>query len=163
MTRVLSVSKKFFSIKGEIHVTDEAGKPAYHAAGEFALLPAWTITRNGDVVARVRRKPWSWCLTWEVDGEIGAFQVRRKTWAWTRQYTAIGGALDGALITGNFSGMKFEVRHGSQVLAKASGEFFSLADRHNVEVLGEHELFVVIAMLVILVDRSNEAAAIATN
>lgn len=162
MTRVLSVAKKFFSIKGEIQVTDEAGKPAYHAAGEFALLPAWTITRKGEVVARVRKKPMAWSSTWEVEGELGAFRIERKLWSWTRRYTAIGGALDGALIAGNFSGMKFDVRQGSQVLAKASGELLSLADRHNVEVLGEPELFVVIAMLVILADRSQETAAIAS-
>lgn len=164
MTRALSVSKKWFSLKGEIHFSDVAGQSAYHATGEFAALtPTWTVTRSGEVVARARRKPMAWSPTWEIEGELGAFRIQRKMWSWTRQYSAVGGALDGALITGSFSDLKFEVRHGSQVLAKASGEFLSLTDRHHVEVLGDHELFVVIAMLVILLDRAQDSAFLAVN
>ncbi|GGA81993.1 hypothetical protein GCM10011521_20450 [Arenimonas soli] len=163
MTRALSVARKWLSLKGEIHFTDDGGQPAYQATGEFPdLVPTWTLTRGDEVAARVRRKPWAWSPTWDVEGELGGFRIQRRALSWTRQYCAVGGVLDGALITGSFSDLRFEVRHGTQMLARANGEPLSLRDRHHVEVLGEHELFVVIAMLVILLDQSHGTAAAAS-
>lgn len=163
MTRALSVARKWLSLKGEIEFTDDKGQAAYQAVGEFpALVPTWTLTRGGEVVARVRRKPWAWSPTWDIEGELGAFRIQRKALSWTRHYCAVGGALDGALITGSFSDLQFEVRRGTQMLARANGELLSLRDRHHVEVLGEHELFVTIAMLVILLDQSHGTVAAAS-
>lgn len=164
MSRKLCVSRNWLSLKGEIRFTDEAGEPAYNATGEFAAMrPTWTITRDGEVVARARKKPGSWWLTWEIEGEAGVFEVQRKMWSWTRQYTVVGGGLDGAKIAGNFPDLRFEIRHGSQLLARSGGELLSLQDRHLVEVLGGNELFVVIAMLVILLDRAQDTALLAVN
>ena len=164
MSRKLCVSRKWLSLKGEVRFTDEAGEPAYHATGEFAAMrPTWTITRDGEVVARTRKKPGSWWLTWEVEGEAGVFDVQRKMWSWTRQYTVVGGGLDGAQIAGDFLDLNFEVRRGSQLLARSGGELLSLQDRHLVEVLDGDELFVVIAMLVILLDRVQDSAFLVAN
>ena len=164
MSRTLCVSRKWFSLKGEVRFTDEAGELDYHATGEFAAMrPTWTITRAGEVVARLRKKPGSWWLTWEVEGEAGDFQIQRKMWSWTRQYTVVGGVADGASISGNSLDLRFQVRQGSQLLARSGGELLSLRDRHLVDVLGGDELFVVIAMLVILLDRAQDTAFLAAN
>ena len=164
MSRTLCVSRKWLSFKGEIRFTDEAGEPAYNATGEFAAMrPTWTFTRAGEVVARLRKKPGSWWLTWEVEGEAGVFEVQRKMWSWSRQYTVVGGGQDGARISGNFFDLKFEMRHGSRLLARSGGDLLTLQDRHLVEVLDGDELFVVIAMLVILLDRAQDTAFLAVN
>lgn len=160
MTRALSVAKTWFSLKGEVKFTDDDGGLAYHATGEFGpMVPTWTITRAGVSVAKVRKKAWSWTPVWEVEGELGAFKVQRKVMAWTRQYQAVGGPLDGALALGSFSDLKFGIKHAGGPLARATGELLSLNDRHRVEVLGGQELFVVVMMLVVLLDRGNESTA----
>ena len=160
MTRTLSVSRKWFSLKGEVHFTDDQGAPAYHAVGEFGpLVPTWTLTRHGEVVARVRKKPWSWSPVWDVEGELGSFQIHRKRLSWTRQYRAVGGPLDGATAVGSLSDLKLEIKRGDEVLARASGELLSLQDRHRVEILGGPEPFVAITLLVLLMDRAQESAS----
>ena len=160
MTRALSVARKWFSLKGEVQFTDDRGELAYHAAGEFGpVVPTWTITKDGVPVARVRKKAWSLTPVWDIEGEPGAFRVQRKVMAWTRRYQAVGGPFDGALAAGSFSDLKFEMRHDGRVLARASGELLSLNDRHRVEVLDGDEIFVVVMMLVVMLDRANESAA----
>lgn len=162
MSRVLSVARKWFSLKGEIHIHDEQGALAYHATGEFGpLVPTWRIARDGRVVASIRKKPWSWSPTWEIDGDLGAFQIERKALSWTRQYRAVGGPLDGALATGSLSDLQLEIRRGLDVLARASGQLLSMDDRHRVEVVGEDELFVAVVMVVLLMDRAQQSASMA--
>ena len=51
----------------------------------------------------------------------------------------------------------------SPAARSTSGRLLSLRDRHGVEVLGEPELFVVFAMLVLQIDRREEAREVAFN
>jgi uncharacterized protein YxjI len=154
MSRILSVANKLLSLRGAIEITDERGDLAYRAAGSFSLLsPTWRIYRGDVEVGSVRKKIFTFAPTWELHGELGAFKIKRKILSFVRRYYAVGGAADGAVVSGNFLDLRFDVSHSGQTLAKARGRLLTIRDRHEVEVIGEPELFVVFAMLVLQIDR----------
>jgi len=154
MSRVLSIANKLLSLRGRMEIADEQGAPAYEAQGEFALFsPTWRISRNDQEVATVRRKIFAWVPTWVIECGAESFLIKRKLLSWTRQYHAVGGTYDGAVVKGNIWDLSFRVSRASATLATASGKILTLRDRHNVEIFGEGELFVVIAMVVLQLDR----------
>lgn len=154
MPRILSVTNKLLSLRGAIEITDADGIVAYRAQGSLALVsPTWRIFRGDTEVATVRKRIFALSPTWDFEGELGALTVRRKILSFVRRYRASGGALDGAIVSGNLFDLHFEVSHAGETLAKASGRILSIRDRHEIEVLADPELFVVFAMLVVQLDR----------
>lgn len=157
MSKILSVSNKLLSLRGRIQVTDEADAIVYEGRGEFALLsPTWRVYAGaegeGQPLATIRKRLLAWAPTWDIQAGNTPFQIRKKIFSWTRQYTAVGGDHDGAVIKGNFWDLDFTITHGDRLMANAVGKLLSLRDRQNVEVF-EGELFVVIAMLVLHIDQ----------
>lgn len=158
MPRILSVTNKLLSLRGRIHFTDDEGAMAYEAVGELALLsPTWRIFvgTQGErpPLATVRRRILAWRPTWDIDTGDGSFEIRRTLFSWTPRYRAIGGPWDGARIEGNLWQLNFTITHDGVTLATAAGKILSLRDRHRVQIFGEGERFVVIAMLVLQLDR----------
>lgn len=82
--------------------------------------------------------------------------IKRKRFAFTRQYYAIGGPADGATISGNLWDLKFHVARAGETLARARGRILSMRDRHDVEVFGQPELFVVFVVLVLQMERRDD-------
>ena len=161
MAKILSVANQLLSLKGCIRITDENDALAYEARGEWAFLsPTWRVFtgENVDDVpnATIRKRIFSWVPTWDIDAGTGLFQIRRKVFSWTRQYYAVGGEYDGAIIKGNIWDLKFAITHHSRTLATAAQKIFTFRDRHSVEIPGEGEWFVVMAMLVMQIDRRME-------
>ena len=159
--RTLTVANKLLSLRGEIRIDDGGGDPAYVAKGQFAFFPTWRVYRSGAEVARIRRKIFAIRPTWLVNTDAGDFQIRRKPLAFRRRYYAVGGAHDGATLTGNIFDLSFQVQLGDRSLARASGRILTLRDTHSVQVLtasAEDELFVVTAMLVLQLERRDEAS-----
>ncbi len=158
MTRTLSIANKLLSIRGRMEITDDQGQLAYEAKGELAWLsPIWEIGNGSVALAQVRKKLFSWAETWDVRGELGRFRVKRRLFSWTRSYRVEGGELDGAVIKGGLFDLDFEIVSGHRTLAKATGKLLSLRDRHSIEVLGDEELFVVIAMVILHLDRRDDS------
>jgi uncharacterized protein YxjI len=157
MPKILSIANTLLSVRGRMQITDERGSSIYEAKGELALLsPTWRISRSEQEVATVRRKILSWPPTWMVHCGLDDFLIKRKLLSWTRQYYARGGPYDGALIKGSLWDMSFEVLHGVNTVAVATAKILSLRDRHNIEIFGKEErdeLFVVVAMVVLHLDR----------
>lgn len=157
MPRHLSIANKLLSLHGRMEIADSQGNKAYEARGEFARVsPTWRITGEGKELAQVRRKLLAWAPTWVVRGELGEFKVKRKYLSWTRQYHAVGGEIDGAIIKGNLFDLRFEIRLGQEIIARATGRILTLRDHHEIEVLGKPELFVVVAMVILHLDRRDE-------
>lgn len=157
MAKFLSIANKLLSLRGRMHITNEYDELLYEAKGEFSFSnPVWQINMGENQMAAIRRKVFSWSPTWMVQSGLGYFQIKRKIFSWSRQYYAVGGLFDGALITGNFWDLNFKVEHDSKLLARASGKILTLRDRHNIEVFEQGELFVVIAMVVLHLDRKDE-------
>lgn len=160
MTRVLSMANKLLSLRGRLEVSDDAGALAYEARGEWAWLsPTWRLYQGPREFATVRRRLLAWSPTWEVGGELGDFLLRRRWWSWTRQYHVLGGPHDGALLKGSFFDYSFELTQGGTLLARAQGKLLTLRDRHQIEVLGGDERLVIIAMVVMQLERRDEASA----
>lgn len=158
--RTLTVANKLLSLRGEISIGDAGGAPAYIAKGQFAFFPAWRVYKDASEVARIRRKVFAIRPTWVVNTGGEDFQIRRKLFAFRRRYYAVGGAYDGATLTGNLFDLSFEVKQDERSLARASGRILTLRDTHSVQVLAstpEDELFVVAAMLVLQLERRDEA------
>jgi len=164
MPRTLSLANTLLSLRGRMAITDEAGGLAYEARGEFALWsPTWRIEAAGREVAQVRRRLLSWRPTWEVDGELGPFLIQRKLLSWTRQYRVLGGPADGAALKGSFFDYSFELAQHGRLLARAQGQVLTLRDRHTIEVLAGDERLVVIAMVVLQLDRREASSSQAGN
>ncbi|WP_175011331.1 hypothetical protein [Burkholderia lata] len=155
--RVLSVANKLLSVRGAIDITDGEGRLAYRGKGQFAAFsPTWRVYRGDDQVGTIRRRLLSWAPTWDIKGELGTFQIKRKLLSFTRQYYAVGGPGGGSTVTGNLWDFKFHVSRRGATLAKARGRLITMRDRHDVEIVGGPELFVVFAMLVLQMDRRDE-------
>jgi uncharacterized protein YxjI len=164
MTTILSIANKLMSLRGQIDITDEQGALAYRARGEFSFTsPTWRVyageEASGAPMATIRRRMLTWVPTWDIGVESGAFQIKRKVFSWTRTYRVVGGDYDGALIKGNVWDLNFTITRDDQVLATAAGKILSLRDRHRVEIHGEAERFVVLAMLVLQISRAEDADA----
>lgn len=154
MTRVLSIANKLLSLRGRMEITDEHGSLAYEARGELAFLaPTWQINSGENEVATVRRKIFSWAPTWIIQYGSEEFHIKRKLLSWTRQYYAVGGPYDGAITQGNLWDLSFRISRDHETIAVATGKILSLRDRHNFEVTGEGEVFAVISMVVLHLDR----------
>jgi len=155
MPRVLSFTNRLLSLRGRVDITDAQGVTAYEAVGKLALFSqTWRVTRDQQELARVRRRLLSWLPTWDVRCGNDAFRIRRRFWSWTRRYWVDDGPYLGAEVQGNFIDRNFTVSWAGQTLARASGRILTLRDRHVVEVLDDaNELFVVVAMLVLQLDR----------
>jgi len=154
MSRVLSVTNKLLSLRGGINITDGRGELAYYAKGSFSLLsPTWRIYRGEQLVGSIRKRIFALRSTWDVQGELGVFKIKRTFFSFRRRYYAVGGALDGAIVTGNLFDLQFNVSRGGDTLAKAQGHLLTIRDRHEVEILAEPELFVVFVMIVLQLDR----------
>lgn len=160
MTTNLVISNKLLSLRGRMQITDSSDHLLYEAKGEFALLsPTWRINKGVKQVATIRKKILSIAPTWCVDGNLGTFIIKRKLLSFKRKYNVIGGPFDGALISGNTWDWKFEINHGNESVAKASGKILTMSDRHNIEVIkggNEAELITVIAMVTLHLERSSE-------
>jgi uncharacterized protein YxjI len=160
MARVLSIANKLLSIRGQMDITDEQGHQVYEAKGELALLsPTWRIRGGSTELARIRKKIFCLAPTWEVEGMAGDFHVKRKIFSWTRKYYVVGSDLHGAVIKGGLFDLSFEILKDQHTIARASGKILSLRDRHNVEILGKEELFVVIAMVILHLDRKDDRSS----
>lgn len=59
--------------------------------------------------------------------------------------------------------MSFAIRHKGSTLARAAGKLLSLRDRHRVEIAGVGEEFVVVAMVVVQIDRQADSARSGSN
>jgi uncharacterized protein YxjI len=159
MTRTLSIANKLLSIRGRMAITDDQGRLAYEAKGELAWLsPVWEIGNGSVALAQVRKKLFAWSETWDVRGEAGRFRVKRKLFSWARSYRVEGGEFDGVAIKGGLFDLNFEIVSGDRTLAKATGKILSFRDRHTIEVLGDDELFVVIIMVILHLDRRDDSA-----
>jgi len=157
MSTILSVTNQLFSLQGGINITDEQGALAYRAEGSFSLFsPTWRIYRGDNLVGSIRKRIFALFSTWDIQGELGAFKIKRTLFSFRRQYYAVGGPVDGAIVTGNLFDLRFNVSHAGDTLAKAGGRLLTIRDRHDVEILGDQELFVVFAMVVLQLDRRDE-------
>lgn len=163
MSRILTVSNKLLSLRGRVCITDADDRDVYHAQGELAFLsPTWRLYEGGAAegppLATIRRRLLAWVPTWDIEAGGMSFQIKRKVFSWTRQYDVVGGDYDGATIRGNIWDLNFAITHHCRELATAAGKLLSLRDRHRVEIVGEGEHFVVIALLVLQLDRRSERA-----
>lgn len=158
--RTLTVANKLLSLRGQISIGDSSGEAAYVAKGQFSFFPTWRVFRGVADVARIRRKVFALRPTWLVNTDANRFQIRRNLLAFRRRYYAVGGDYDGATLTGNIFDLSVDVRLADRSLARASGRILTLRDTRSVQVFAdtpEDELFVVTAMLVLQLDRRDEA------
>jgi Uncharacterized conserved protein len=161
MTKKLVISNKLLSLRGQVNICNEEGNPIYLAKGEFALIsPTWRILFNDNQVASIRRKILSFFPKWIIQSDIGAFTIRRKLLSITRKYIIEGGDFDGTTLNGNIWDLRFNILNNQSVIAQAAGKILTLRDTHCVELLQndlKHELFTVIAMVTMQIDRRDQA------
>jgi len=156
MSRVLTISSKLFSFKGQIHIHGEFGERLYEANGESFFNRSWSIKNSVEEIASINSKTWSWSPTWVVKSVLGDFTIRRKYFSWKRRYRVIGGRYNNALILGNFWDQAFTITHAESLIASAKGKVLTMRDTHAIVVNDSSqssELFTVIVMVTLLQDR----------
>lgn len=158
--RLLTVSNKLLSIRGEVRINDGDGAPAYKALGQLWFFPIWRLYRESDgrELATLKRKILALFPTWLVHMGGEPFRIRRKLVSFGRYYYVVGGRYDGATLQGSLFDMSFGIERNGRTLARARGRLLSLRDVHSVEVTSPaDELFVVVVMLLLQLDLRAEA------
>ena len=159
--RILTVSNKLLSVRGEVRINDGEGAPVYTARGEFSFFPTWRLYREGvefEEVATLRRKVFAIRPTWLVRADGEQFRICRKLLSFRRSYFIVGSPYDGASLQGKLFDLSFGIEQDGRTLARARGRILTLRDVHSVEVTSpSDELFVVVVMLVLQLERRDEA------
>ncbi|RXJ71734.1 hypothetical protein CS022_20005 [Veronia nyctiphanis] len=140
-------------------ISDENGELRYEAKGDSLFSFTWRVYQNGEEVAVVSRKVWSWSPTWLVSTNSDNFRVKRKVWSWMRTFFVFGGQYDGVTAVGKFWTNEFNISSQQRRIASACGKVFSIRDMHSVEVTEENdddELFTAVIMVILLMDRRSE-------
>lgn len=158
--KTLHIARKLISLLGKIQITDDADTVLYEGKGRWGWLrKPWSIAQDGQQVAVLTRKLWSFAPVWQVDGIDTSYLLRGKLWSWRRQVTVVGGQFDGAVLKGNFLDMNFTLTHHGQVLARAQSELLTIRTRHSIVLLDaspEVERLTAILMIHLLVEKSEE-------
>lgn len=162
MSRSLTITNKLLSLRGRMLIGDGEGRERYEARGQFSLLsPTWRLLRDGELLGSVRKRLLAWRPTWDVRIGNEHFVIDRKLLALRRIHRVHGGRFDGATLTGNFWDFTFQVEHHGRELARARGKLLTLRDTHSIELASdaaEDELFVVMGMIVVLLDRKDNSS-----
>ena len=155
-----AIANKLLSLRGRMFVKDGE----HSVASVWREMMSWRETWHVETSAsriRLRRKLLAWLPVWLVDGDLGAFTVRRR-FAMRRHYVVCGGPFDGALLSGNWIDLKLDISFDDSVIARSSGRVLTLRDYHEVELLEQTPqafALVVTSLVLVLADRSREAAA----
>jgi hypothetical protein len=139
----------------------------YETEGESSRFRprVWRLSGVRDEVAVFRRK-FAWFRTaWDVQSELGNFEVRflpeRRPC-----YKVVGGSFDGAELRSSLSDREWELSHLDTVVARSSGQFNTAADlhdpdRHDIELVQQDEresLLLTVIVLSLLQTHRAEAA-----
>lgn len=134
--KTLHIASKLLSLLGKTQITDDAGNVLYESRARWGwLTKPWSITRDGQEVATVTRKLWSFTPIWEVHTRDEQFMLRDKLWSWRRHITVVGGRYDGAVLRGSLLDMDFELTLHGQVIARAQAKVLTLRTRHSIDLL----------------------------
>ncbi len=162
MSKILTVSNKFFSLRGQIGIVDSSSKELVYVAKSkiFSLTSPWNIYNSEDMeVSKVRKKIFSIRKAWIISGELGDFTIKKKFWPWNRTYVIYGGKFDGAIMKGNFFDVKIEVTHNSDWIISADEHLFSMTSTHSLTIFSDNvddEIFAAILMVILLGEKKEE-------
>lgn len=151
----LKITSELLSLTGRMRVVDTQDAPLYVIARRSIFSMTYDVeSHDGARVASIRRKILAWVPTWIVQGQAGEFVIRRRALSLTTKFDVRGGPYDGAVITGNWTGLRFNIRHSENLLAESKFKIFSLRQEQVIEVKRpEDVLLSVIALGVVSIDR----------
>ena len=162
MSKILTVSNKFFSLRGQIGIVDSSSKELlYVAKGKlFSFTSPWRIYNSQDVeVSKVRKLIFSFTKGWIISGKLGDFTIKKKFWSWNRTYLVNGGKYNGATIKGSFTDIRLEVTHNSKWIISTEEHLFSMNQAHSLTVFEDNvddENFAAILMVILMTDKKEE-------
>ena len=158
--KTLHIASKLMSLLGKIAITDDAGNVLYESRARWGwLTQPWSITQDGQEVATITRKLWSFTPIWNVHTRDGDFILRDKLWSWRRQITVVGGRFDGAVLRGSLLDMNFELTLHGQAIARAQAKMLTLRSRHSIDLLDttpQAELLTAILMTNLLAQKRED-------
>lgn len=162
MSSTIYISRKLFSLRDTIFITDELGVTIYEAANENILNPLTAIvTKNQNYLAKINRKLFSLPYTWEIKTADSSYMIKRKIFSLNRQLTVFNGKYNGAKISGNLIDNKFEITLGDISVAKIKSNIASPVDRSIVEIFDKSdEEFTAIAMVILIKSKTEDRRVI---
>jgi uncharacterized protein YxjI len=150
---VYHIKKKFWSLRGNLIITDEVGMPLFQAVSAAVVWgPKLSFQdREGQELAFIERVPLSWRLRHRIkrDGQTVAGIVSRFAWFRQKLEVEVPGS-DGYLVDRSFWGHEFRFRRLGEVVARVSRAFWSWTDDYRVDIVdGEDEVLILCACIVI--------------
>lgn len=161
MGRVLSMTNKLWSMRERLEIRDESEVIVYvlESRNSWFTPAKWVIFRGSEEAGTFRHKLFSWVPTWHVSGSLGEFKFKKRVFSTKHQIYVEGGPLPDAVVVGNFWGTEFSVLDGDRVLARAQAHMMTIRSQVSIEVLGEPELFVVFAMFIVQLVRTEQTSS----
>jgi uncharacterized protein YxjI len=121
------IKGKAFSIRNKFIVEDQEGTPLLRINRRFiGLKPMYKIKRDGDVVAKVKKKRGAWRSKFKVD---------------------VPGP-DDMLVEGKFWKREYHFERDGRRIAEVSKRFWSWADTYGVEIDDGEDVVLILAVVV---------------
>jgi len=158
-----AVREKLFSIGDDFWITDEQGGKAFLVDGKVLRLRQTLEIQDPDgrVLVTVRKKLIAMHETMEIEQDGAVVATVRKALISPLHHRSVVDLADGSQLetVGNILDKEFEIRAGSQVLARISRAWFRIRDTYGVDVApGQADvLFLAIAAALDRIQHDEEA------
>jgi uncharacterized protein YxjI len=133
-----AVREKLFSIGDDFWITDEQGGNAFLVDGKVLRLRQTLEIQDpdGHVLVTVRKKLIAMHETMEIEQDGAVVATVRKALISPLHHRSVVDLADGSQLetVGNILDKEFEIRAGSQVLARISRAWFRIRDTYGVDV-----------------------------
>jgi uncharacterized protein YxjI len=156
-----TVREKFFTVKGDNDISDEAGQPVFRVQGKlFSARSVMTIRDiAGQELARVQRKLFAVLPRYEValtGGEVTT--VRRRLSSPLKPKWTIDTPGQGSMIlTGDLPGYNFTMEREGMRVASISKEWVTLRAVYGVDIApGENDVLLMGIVLVLEAEKTRK-------
>lgn len=120
------VEGKFFSINNQFTLFDVSGNELYQISSEiFTLLPHYSLLKNGQVIANIRKK-----FTLFED----EFVIDELNWH----------------VHGDFYSHDFEITEGNKTIASIRKKWFTLGDSYEFDIADSSNVELVLAIIIMI-------------
>jgi uncharacterized protein YxjI len=160
-----AVQEKLFSIGDDFWITDERGGKAFLVDGKVLRLRQTLDIQDPDgrVLVTVRKKLVAMHETMEIEQDGAMVATVRKALISPLHHRSVVDLADGSELeaVGNVLDKEFEIRAGTQVLARVSRAWFRIRDTYGVDVAPglDDVLFLAIAVALDRIHHDDEERA----
>lgn len=148
------LKQKLFSLGDDFFIKDEAGKDVYFVDGKAISFGDKLSFQDADrkELAYIKQRVFSWGPTYEIsrNGQVVATVKKHVFALFHHRFTVDVPGPDDLEAEGNFLDHEYTFRRGDDVIAQVSKKWFTLTDTYGVDVaLGEDPVLILASAVVV--------------